>query len=420
MMQAAFFQHASVAGTTRFSSCRRNSTSAFFASTTTTTKKKKRVAVLRSPVRAHHGPDYVAQFEPENAAGGGLIIAAALLGRYLSTGKAFNCSGLVDPVEGMSNTVFLSEKLPCIVGMLATSTVLPHLGLSHLLPAGGFELIEGTSRLALALFLVGFGSKLGGGCTSGHGLSGIGRLSSRSIVNVCTFMIFGALAATMFNTNALLHVVTENGKGKAVAAVNAITNTAAATQADKALYGKIIASALAGFTTIAYLAKNDIIIKRGSRAADVVKSAVHGATGVLFGVGLCVGGMVNPAKVSTFLQFTQSTWDPSLAVLMGAALAAIIPGVMLIKKQCNAPTFGDEFDRPDPGNIDTKLILGGAIFGTGWGLAGLCPGPLFVNLGAAFANQSISATGGIGLAFLSFWVGRCGAQFVKGCLDSAA
>ena len=106
-MQAAFFQHASVAGTTRFSSCRRNSTSAFFAPTTTT--KKKRVAVLRSPVRAHHGPDYVAQFEPENAAGGGLIIAAALLGRYLSTGKALNCSGLVDPVEGMSKE-FLSEK----------------------------------------------------------------------------------------------------------------------------------------------------------------------------------------------------------------------------------------------------------------------------------------------------------------------
>ena len=243
-MQAAFFQHASVACTktpgTRFSSCRRigNSTSAFFAPTTT---KKKRVAVLRSPVRAHHGPDYVAQFEPENAAGGGLIIAAALVGRYLSTGKALNCSGLIDPVEGMSKE-FLSEKLPCIVGMLVTSTVLPHLGLSHLLPAGGFELIEGTSRLALALFLVGFGSKLGGGCTSGHGLSGIGRLSSRSIVNVCTFMIFGALAATMFNTNALLHVVTETGKGKAVAAVNAITNTAAATQTDKAVYGKIIAS----------------------------------------------------------------------------------------------------------------------------------------------------------------------------------
>ena len=277
----------------------------FFASTTTKKKKKKRVAVLRSPVRAHHGPDYVAQFEPENAAGGGLIIAAALLGRYLSTGKTLlgvsgSCRRDVERV--------LSEKLPCIVGMLATSTVLPHLGLSHLLPAGGFELIEGTSRLALALFLVGFGSKLGGGCTMRHGSLGIGRLSSRSIVNVCTFMIFGALAATMFNTNALLHVVTETGKGKAVAAVNAITNTAAATQADKALYGKIIAS-LAGFATIAHLAKSDIIIKRGSRAADVVKSAVHGAIGVLFGVGLCVGGMVNPAKVSTFFQFTQSTWD---------------------------------------------------------------------------------------------------------------
>ena len=191
-MQAAFFQHASVAGTTRFSSCRRNSTSAFFASTTTKKKKKKRVAVLRSPVRAHHGPDYVAQFEPENAAGGGLIIAAALLGRYLSTGKTLNCSGLVDPVEGMSKE-FLAEKLPCIVGMLATSTVLPHLGLSHLLPAGGFELIEGTSRLALALFLVGFGSKLGGGCTSGHGVCGLGRRSPRSLVATLTFMAFGVI-----------------------------------------------------------------------------------------------------------------------------------------------------------------------------------------------------------------------------------
>ena len=85
-------------------------------------------------------------------------------------------------------------------------------------------------------------------------------------------MIFGALAATMFNTNALLHVVTETGKGKAVAAVNAITNTAAATQADKALYGKIIASSLAGFATIAYLAcvgLKQSICERGLRTLDL-------------------------------------------------------------------------------------------------------------------------------------------------------
>jgi hypothetical protein len=121
------------------------------------------------------------------------------------------------------------------------------------------------------MILVGFGSKLGGGCTSGHGLSGIGRLSVRSVANVCTFMVFGALAATMFNTNALLHVVTTTGKGKAATAVNAIANTVAATQADKALYGKILASAFAGYATIGYLAKNNILIKRGSKLAGSSK-----------------------------------------------------------------------------------------------------------------------------------------------------
>ena len=352
-----------------------------------------------------------------------MILAAALLGRYLSTGEAIGCSALVSPfsLSGISKAA-LDTKLPLFAGIVATPLVLPYLGLAHLLPAGGYEVIEGTSRLVLAMLLVGFGSKLGGGCTSGHGLSGIGRLSVRSVVNVCTFMAFGALAATMFNTNALLHVVTETGKGKAVTAVNAIANTVSATQADKALYGKILASAFVGYATIGYLAKNNIIIKRGSQAADIVKSVVHGATGVLFGVGLVVSQMVNPAKVSTFLQFTQSTWDPSLGFVMGAALAAIIPGIFFIKNQLNNSTFGDPFKLADPvtAAIDAKLIVGGAIFGTGWGLAGMCPGPLFVNVGAALSNQTLSATSGCGLALLCFWVGQSLARVVQDVLSGAA
>jgi hypothetical protein len=372
---------------------------------------------------AHHGADYVATFEPENAAAGGVILAAAVLGRYLSTGEAIGCSHLVSPFSFSEVSKDAWEtKLPLFLGILATPLVLPYLGLAHLLPTGGYEVIEGTSRLVLAMILVGFGSKLGGGCTSGHGLSGIGRLSVRSVANVCTFMVFGALAATMFNTNALLHVVTTTGKGKAATAVNAIANTVAATQADKALYGKILASAFAGYATIGYLAKNNILIKRGSKLAGIVKTAVHGATGVLFGVGLVVSQMVNPAKVSTFLQFTQSTWDPSLGVVMGAALAAIIPGILIIKNQLNTSTFGDAFKLADTitADIDAKLIVGGAIFGTGWGLAGMCPGPLFVNVGAALTNQSLSATGGCGLALLSFWVGQTLARITRDVLEGSA
>ena len=385
-------------------------------------KGRRRKQMRRKISIAHHGADYVATFEPENAAGGGVILAAAVLGRYLSTGEAIGCSHLVSPFSFSEVSKDAWEtKLPLFLGIVATPLVLPYLGLAHLLPTGGYEVIEGTSRLVLAMILVGFGSKLGGGCTSGHGLSGIGRLSVRSVANVCTFMVFGALAATMFNTNALLHVVTTTGKGKAATAVNAIANTVAATQADKALYGKILASAFAGYATIGYLAKNNILIKRGSKLAGIVKTTVHGATGVLFGVGLVVSQMVNPAKVSTFLQFTQSTWDPSLGVVMGAALAAIIPGILIIKNQLNTSTFGDAFKLADPitADIDAKLIVGGAIFGTGWGLAGMCPGPLFVNVGAALTNQSLSATGGCGLALLSFWVGQTLARITRDVLEGS-
>ena len=213
MMQAAFFQHASVAGTTRFSSCRRKFHVSIFllrrrreeeeeesGGIEITRSRSPRSGLRRSVRTGKRGRWW---FDYRRGSFGEIFIHRK---NFKLLGVSGSCRRDVERV--------LSEKLPCIVGMLATSTVLPHLGLSHLLPAGGFELIEGTSRLALALFLVGFGSKLGGGCLAGTGSLGLVGSRPRSIVNVCTFMIFGALAATMFNTNALLHVVTETGKGK--------------------------------------------------------------------------------------------------------------------------------------------------------------------------------------------------------------
>lgn len=149
---------------------------------------------------------------------------------------------------------------------------------------------------------------------------------------------------------------------------------------------------------------------------------MHGATGVLFGVGLCVGQMVNPAKVATFLTFTKSTFDPSLMVLMGAALAALVPGFYLIKKQFTTSGFGDSFAQPDTvtAEIDLKLVVGGAIFGAGWGLAGTCPGPLYVNVGAALSNGSFSFLSGTGLALLTLWVGQSLARLTNDLLAGGA
>lgn len=109
-----------------------------------------------------------------------------------------------------------------------------------------------------------------------------------------------------------------------------------------------------------------------------VKSLLALACGLLFGLGLIVSGMVNPAKVLGFLDIA-GNWDPSLAFVMGGALAVTLPGYRIITRR-KAPLFEGVFHLPSKSDLDKRLILGAAIFGVGWGLAGLCPGPAFTAL----------------------------------------
>lgn len=96
-------------------------------------------------------------------------------------------------------------------------------------------------------------------------------------------------------------------------------------------------------------------------------------SGLLFGLGLIVSGMVNPAKVIGFLDVTDN-WDPSLILVMAAALAVTTPAFHFILKT-EHPLFSKAFFLPSRTDIDGKLITGAALFGIGWGTAGLCPGP---------------------------------------------
>lgn len=95
--------------------------------------------------------------------------------------------------------------------------------------------------------------------------------------------------------------------------------------------------------------------------------------GVVFGLGLTVSQMTNPAKVVGFLDFFGS-WDPSLLLVMGGALIVTTIGYRFVTKQ-NKPLFASNFHFPTTRNIDSQLILGSVLFGIGWGLVGLCPGP---------------------------------------------
>ena len=106
------------------------------------------------------------------------------------------------------------------------------------------------------------------------------------------------------------------------------------------------------------------------------------ACGFIFGLGLLISGMTQPSKVLGFLDIfgvRTGTWDPSLAVVMAAALAVSGVGVMLAQQR-RQPVLAPKFDIPTKTAIDTPLMAGSALFGVGWGLVGLCPGPALENL----------------------------------------
>jgi len=102
------------------------------------------------------------------------------------------------------------------------------------------------------------------------------------------------------------------------------------------------------------------------------------ACGLMFGTGLLISGMVQPTKVLGFLDIF-GAWDPSLAVVMAAALAVAVPGFMLARNRPQ-PILAGQYFWPGKSDIDAPLVVGAGLFGVGWGLVGLCPGPALESL----------------------------------------
>jgi len=103
------------------------------------------------------------------------------------------------------------------------------------------------------------------------------------------------------------------------------------------------------------------------------------ASGLIFGVGLILSGMADPAKVQNFLDLA-GAWDPSLAFVMGGAIGVAAPGFWLVRRR-SAPLADAAFHVPPAdAPLDRSLIVGSAVFGVGWGLVGFCPGPALVSL----------------------------------------
>ena len=101
-------------------------------------------------------------------------------------------------------------------------------------------------------------------------------------------------------------------------------------------------------------------------------------SGLIFGLGLVISGMSDPAKVLNFLDLA-GTWDPSLAFVMAGASVTAFVGYRLVWRQ-SSPVLDPKFDVPSSSAIDRPLVVGSALFGIGWGIGGFCPGPAWTAL----------------------------------------
>lgn len=126
-------------------------------------------------------------------------------------------------------------------------------------------------------------------------------------------------------------------------------------------------------------------------------------SGLIFGLGLIIGGMANPQKILNFLDIF-GQWDPSLIFMMGAAVITTFLGFRYVLKN-ERPILAGKFELPTRKNIDKSLIIGAALFGIGWGLGGFCPGP-------ALTSISLGATGTY-IFVLSMIAGMWGAKLIR-------
>ena len=290
--------------------------------------------------------------------GGGLLIAFASSLNFVAKGRITGISGAVNAIVKRDETGGLLWKESFISGLLVTPMVARVLmGNSNRTVIAGVPVtvyddpnaVEmNTTILLLGGALVGIGTKMGSGCTSGHGACGLPRLSLRSWVATLTFCATGILTATL----GLSANIPDLG----------------------------IPSLPSGFDT--NLALSPLVACWSYRVAhnenSILDSMFSFFTGTLFGTGLLLSGMCRPSKVLGFLTFTPEKFDVQLMLVLGTAVLFNMITFNWASTRKN-PLLESKWSLPTAKDVDSKLLVGAALFGIGWGLCGICPGPGIMN-----------------------------------------
>lgn len=250
--------------------------------------------------------------------------------------------------------------------------------------------IPSTFAYIISGFLVGLGTKLGNGCTSGHGICGLSRYSKRSFAAVMTFLSWGIITATIFSPKApwsdktyflragsdVMAPITSKSLGSAITTVGvllAITRRHGKTSEPDNEVAKLHES----------------------------KTFTSALAGVMAAYGLAISGMIHTSKVVGFLDFGEfirskgELYDPTLiTVLCSAVLTSWISyqfvdchGIIPIIKK---PFCSKVWSLPKNTAIDSMLIVGETLFGIGWGIAGLCPGPALFQLSVGVIDVGVA------------------------------
>jgi hypothetical protein len=339
---------------------------------------------------------HAVSFTPVESFIGGALLGVAISANLVLFGRVTGFSGIASEMIRPSAATFHSTpektwRLLFIAGIVAAGFAA---SISDPLFPTPLELSMQT--FALAGLAVGFGTRLGNGCTSGHGICGLSRFSIRSLVGTCCFMFSGVLTAIA-------------GRSWSIGGYIGYDDDSAEWRLAPVSWPPTLAFPLGACGVVAILLVVTVLGAQRARdegssgALQLWFAAVYVVIGAAAGLGLAVSGMLNQAKVLGFLDVAGGRpggWDPSLAFVMGGGLAVSLAthawarqlgAAPLLRKL--APFYFCELSKPGapPASWqDPKLIVGSLVFGVGWGTGGVCPGPAITGLVFPF----VSASGG--------------------------
>ncbi|OGE51721.1 hypothetical protein PENARI_c012G03795 [Penicillium arizonense] len=298
-------------------------------------------------------------FTPVDTTLGALLLFQGSSGLLLHNGAVFGISSLLSGIAFNPSR----DNVPIIAG-LVSSVVPVYLFAPSLIPsypAAPHSWASAAATLGVG-FLLGWGTKNGRGCTSGHMLCGLSRLSPRSLIATAVFFTTALLTANFVGGGANI---------PACGATPCYTPVYPSGPELVFMAGAVILAAITNFG----------IVPRKVHRSEESRIAFSFIAGLEFGLGLLISGMADPAKVLRFFAFLTepSRFDPSLALIIlfgiGPSLFTYMterPGQVVAK-----PTLAEKWRLPTAtvADIDWRFVAGAAAFGLAWGLKGVCPGP---------------------------------------------